>query len=169
MSETPASAGHPALNYAEQTLGVHRVYEEAEALLIELDSVMNAFDAAVDARRTLDEKIEDHQMDVMILLRGQLGGEISQAAFDKRLKETYHKDETLKRLRMDRNAKAGEASGLELDIEHVKYRLKVKVGRMEELGGYFRFLAVTKQSESDAALGATIKAAVAEVSAPPVQ
>lgn len=150
MTDSPASAGHPALDYAERVLGVHKVYEEAEALLIELDTVMNAFDAAVDARRTLDERIEDHQMDVMILLRGQLGGEISQAAFDKRLKETYYKDEALKRLRMERNAKAGEASGLELDIEHVKYRLKVKVGRMEELGGYFHFLAVTKQAEASA-------------------
>lgn len=137
---------NPALDYAENFLGVHRVQEEADALLTQLNDAMNALDAAIDARRNLDEKIEDHQMDVMIALRGTLGGEISQAAFDKRLKETYHKDETLKRLRMERNAKAGEASGLELDVKYIEAQLRVKVARMEELGGYFNYLAAVKNA-----------------------
>lgn len=152
---------NPALEYAEDVLGVHQVYDDSQALLKELDEAMTALDAAIDARRTLDDKIEDHQMEVLIALRGTLGGEISQAAFDKRLKETYNRDQTLRRLKQDRNAKAGEASGLELDIEHIKYRLKVAVGRMEELGGYFNFLAVTKYAE--------LQARYAEASTPPVQ
>lgn len=137
-----------ALDYAENTIGVHQVHEEAEGLLKTLDEVFTALDAATDARRTLDEKIDDHQMDLMITLRGSVGSEISQAAFDKRLKEVYHKDETLRKLRQERNAKAGEASGLELDAEYFKYQLKVKVGRMEELAGYFQYLAAVKNAEA---------------------
>jgi hypothetical protein len=136
-----------ALDYAENHLGVHRVHEEAETLLAELDEAMNALDSAIDARRTLDEQIDDRHMLLLIEERGK-AADISQAAMDRRLKEVYHKDEELKRLRMQRNAKAGEASGLELDIEHTKYRLKVKVARMEELGGYFQYLAAVKNAES---------------------
>lgn len=136
-----------ALDYAESYLGVHRVHEEAESLLAEMDEALNALDSAIDARRTLDDQIEDRQMILLIEERGK-AADISQAAMDRRLKEVYHKDEALKRLRMQRNAKAGEASGLELDIEHLKYRLKVKVARMEELGGYFQYLAAVKNAES---------------------
>lgn len=135
-----------ALDYAENHLGVHRVHDEAESLLAELDEAMSALDSAIDARRTLDERIEDRQMQLLIEERGK-AADISQAAMDRRLKEVYHKDETLRRLRMERNAKAGEASGLELDIEYTKYRLKVKVARMEELGGYFQYLAAVKNAE----------------------
>lgn len=136
-----------ALDYAESYLGVHRVHDEAEALLAEMDEALNALDSAIDARRMLDGQIEDRQMLLLVEERGK-AADISQAAMDRRLKEVYHKDETLKRLRMQRNAKAGEASGLELDIEHTKYRLKVKVARIEELGGYFQYLAAVKNAES---------------------
>lgn len=138
---------NPALDYAENVLGVHRVHEEAEALLKELDKALAALDLAIDARRALDEQIEDRQMELLIEERGK-APEISQAAMDRRLKEIYHKDEMLHQLRMERNAKAGEASGLELDIDYTKYRLKVKVGRMEELNGYFQFLAAVKNAEA---------------------
>ena len=135
-----------ALDYAKNYLGVHQVHEEAEAILGELDDSLTSLDAAIDARRILDERIEDRHMVLLIEERGK-AAEISQAAMDRRLKEVYHKDETLRRLRMERNAKAGEASGLELDIEYAKYRLKVKVARMEELGGYFQFLAAVKNAK----------------------
>lgn len=135
-----------ALEYAEGHLGVHRVHGEAESLLAEMDEALSALDSAIDARRTLDDQIEDRQMTLLIEERGK-AADISQAAMDRRLKELYHKDEMLRRLRMERNAKAGEASGLELDIEHMKYRLKVKVARMQELGGYFQYLAAVKNAE----------------------
>lgn len=138
---------NPALDYAENTLGVHRVHEEAEALLKELDEALAALDLAIDARRALDEEIEDRQMELLIEERGK-APDISQAAMDRRIKEVYHKDEMLRHLRSKRNAKAGEASGLELDIDYTKYRLKVKVGRMEELNGYFQFLAAVKNAEA---------------------
>jgi hypothetical protein len=135
-----------ALDYAENTLGVHKVHDEAEALVAELDNALGLLDAAIDARRSLDEQIEDRHMELLIEERGK-AADISQAAMDRRLKEVYHKDGTLKVLRSQRNAKAGEASGLELDIDYIKYRLKVKVARMEELGGYFQFLAAVKNAE----------------------
>lgn len=138
-----------ALDYAENTLGVHQVHNEANELLEKLDESLDALDQAQDARRALDEQIDDRQMDLLIAERGK-HADMSQAGMDRHLKEVYHKDETLRRLKQDRNSKAGEASGLELDIEFIKARLKVKVGRMEELGGYFQYLAAVKNAEASA-------------------
>jgi hypothetical protein len=138
--------GNPALDYAENTLGVHKVYKEAEALTKQLDERVTELDAAIDARRTLDDRIEDRLMDLLIDERGK-HPDHSEAAFTRHLKEVQHKDETLRKLRVDRNAAAGEASGLELDVDYIKYQLRVKVGRMEELGGYFNFLAACKNAE----------------------
>lgn len=143
---------NPALQYAENHLGVHKVHEEAEALLAELDEAMNALDSATDARRSLDESISNYEMDLLIEERGK-HPDHSEAAFQRHLKEVQHKDQTLQQMRSKRNAKAGEATGLELDIEHLKYRLKTKNARMHELGGYFQFLAAVKNADRDRALG----------------
>lgn len=138
---------NPALDYAENYLGVHKVHDEAESVLAELNDALEDLDTAIDARRSLDDLINDREMILLIEERGK-AAEISQAAMDRRLKEVYHKDETLRRLRVERSTKASVVSGLELDIEHIKYRLKVKVARMEELGGYFQFLAALKNAET---------------------
>ena len=138
---------NPALDYAENYLGVHRVHDEAESLLAELDTAMTNLDEHQDARRKLDEQIEDRQMDLLIEERGK-AADISQAAMDRRLKEVYRKDPALQKLKSDRGYHAGIAAGLDLDIEHLKYRLKVKIARMEELGGYFQYLASVKNAEA---------------------
>jgi hypothetical protein len=137
---------NPALDYAENVLGVHRVYDEANELNDELNKTLDLLDSAIDARRDMDEKIADYEMDLLIAERGK-HPDHSEAAFARHLKEVHHKDAQLKMMRQVRNAKSGEVSGLELEIEYIKSQLKVKVARMEVLGGYFRFLAVTKEAE----------------------
>lgn len=137
---------NPALDYAENVLGVHKVSEEANKLLMDLDEFTGMVDQAIDKRRTLDDAVEARKMDLLIEERGQ-HADLSQAAMDKRLKERYHTDGTLRTLRNAHAAAAAEASGLELDIEVLKYRIKVKVARMEELSGYFNFLAAVKNAE----------------------
>jgi len=136
---------NPALEYAENTLGVHKVYEDALALEGELDSLMGRFDIAVDARKELDEQIEDREMELLIAERGK-APDIPQAAMDRRIKEVKHKDSVLRELRANRRQKAAEASGLELDIDLTKVRLKVRAARMEELAGYFNYLAAVKNA-----------------------
>ncbi len=137
---------NPALKYAEDVLGVHRVYDEANALNDKLDATLNLLDKAIDERRNMDTEIADYEMDILIAERGK-HPDHSEAAFARHLKEVHHKDEQLKRMRHFRNAKSGEVSGHELDIEYLKSQLKVKVARMEVLGGYLRFLAVIKEAE----------------------
>lgn len=136
---------HPALAYAE-SLGVHAVYEEALALEAELDETLTALDKAQDERRSLDEQIDSREMDLLISERGK-HPDHSEAAFSRHLKEVHHKDETLKMLKLKRNMKAGEASGLELDREFLKTRIHVRAARLNTLGGYFQYLAAVKLAE----------------------
>lgn len=150
---------NPALDYAESFLGVHRVQEEADTLLIELDALMTELDATIDKRRELDERLSNAEMDLLIEERGK-HPDHSEAAFSRHLKEVTHKNESLRRLRQDRNAKSGIVTGLELDIDHVKWRLKVKIARMEELGGYFQYLAAVKNADRDRSLGELIRASM---------
>ena len=135
------------VEYAEQNLGVHEVYAEATALTKSLDELMTALDKAIDERRTYDEQISNYEMDLLIAERGQ-NADMSEAAFARHLKEVIHTDQTLKRVKQDRNAKAGEVSGLELDIEYHKYKIKVAVARMEQLNGLLQFYAAAKLSET---------------------
>lgn len=135
----------PALAYAEDQLGVHHVYEEAQGVQSDLDEALSALDKAQDARRELDHKIEDYEMDILVKERGK-HPDHSEAAFQRHLKEVLHKDEHLKRLKSERNAKAGECTGIDLDISYLKARVTILSARMIELGGYFQYLAVTKQA-----------------------
>lgn len=135
-----------ALDYAENRLGVHTVYEEAQESLAKLDETLTQLDSAIDKRRTLDDRIADREMDLLIEERGK-HPDHSEAAFARHLKEVQHKDTTLRQLKADRNAAAGEVSGLELDVKFIENRLKVETGRLNELGGYFQFLAAVKNAE----------------------
>lgn len=135
----------PALAYAEDTLGVHHVWDEAQGVVIDLNEELDGLDKAQDARRALDQKIEDREMDLLIEERGK-HPDHSEAAFARHLKEVLHKDETLKKLKSDRNEQAGIVTGHEIEIKYLNARVTILSARMHELGGYFQYLAVTKQA-----------------------
>ena len=137
---------HAALQYAEQKLGVHKVYEDAQEALAGLDDMLASLDVALDNRRASDDDIMAREMDLTIQERGK-HPDHSEAALARHIKEVHHKDETLRDLRYKRRNQHATVSGLELDIEHRKYKIKVLVARMEQLGGYFNFLAAVKNAE----------------------
>lgn len=139
------NAKPPALAYAEDVLGVHNVYEEVQGAQLELDEALTALDKAQDERRDFDHQIEDYEMNVLISERGK-HGDMSEAGMTRHLKEVLFKDTDLKILKQKRNSKAGECSGIELDITYAKHRIQILTARMIELGGYFNYLAVTKQA-----------------------
>lgn len=137
---------HPALAYAEVTLGVHQVYEEANALLEEIDSIGNSLVGVTTRRRNLDEMIEAREMDLVIEHRGHHPG-MSEAAFTRHMKEVHHKDADLARLRAERAEASSTATAVEFNLKFVESKLKVKVARMEELGGYLHYLGAVKNAE----------------------
>lgn len=135
-----------ALEYAEKDLGVHTSYEEAKLLGEKGVSLREDLKKAIKSRRAFDDLISDREMELLIEQRGK-HSDLSQAAMDRRIKEVHYRDKVLKELRSSRGVVAQEATDLELDIEANERRLKVSVARLEELAGYFNFLAALKNAE----------------------
>lgn len=136
---------NPALQYAEQTLGVHAVYNEANSLAEKLDKFTTDLDTALDKRRVIEEAILDREADLLIEERVYNPSQ-SATWMDQHMRVQKRKDKLLVSLRQTKNELTSEISGLELDIDVLKSKLKIKVARLEELNGYFQYLAAVKLS-----------------------
>lgn len=133
-----------ALQYAEQELGVHTVYREAEQLVEEIDRISAELDVWHDDKRSIVEDIADREA----LLLGEERArhpEMSATGLDQHLRSQKRLDPELKTLRDKLNQRLADISGGEYDLAVLNSRLRIKVARMEELGGYLNYLAAVKQ------------------------
>lgn len=135
-----------AVNYAEQMLHVHEVYDEAKAALEGLRHAQRAVIDLAAERRQLNETMTDVEM----VLAGETRAanpDLSQAAFERMMKEVLHADGDLKRLRarsMELQSKHEEA---EAAVREHEFILRVKAARMEELGGLLAFYGASKSTK----------------------
>ncbi len=136
-----------ALTYAELTLGVHSVYEEAEKLLKEQDDSLTILDKAQDEKRVLVDLISDREADLISEQRG-VHPDISATALDQRIRVAKRQDSALTELRKKLRQVLSEIAGEEYNLEHIRSALRIREGRLIELGGYFNYLAAVKQAEN---------------------
>lgn len=136
-----------ALQYAEQTLGVHSVHDELVSHLETLDGLYNDLDKAQDRRRSLVELVADAEADLLSEERGK-HPDMSATGMDQHLKAAKRKNPVLRKLRDQLNEVQSEIQGLEYDVDLTKAHVRVKSARMEELGGYLNYLAAVKQAET---------------------
>lgn len=134
---------HKGLEYAELKLGVHTVYDEANAALADLDAVVTDLDKAQDERRYLAEDIAQWEADLTRQERAA-NADMSATAFEQHLKLAKQNDPDLKRLRQQMIGLHSRVSGMEYDMEMLKLKVRVRVARMNELGGYFAYLVQLK-------------------------
>lgn len=134
------------VDYAEQVLGVHKVYEDALAAHKEYDSVVSDLDSCKDKRRVLDAELEAREVDKLIETR-TVHPDWSKTAVNDHQKEARHNDPELRRLKGELNGLNSEIAGLEADAKVQEFLLSVFTSRMNELGGYFTFLAACKTAE----------------------
>lgn len=144
MATTPA---RKALDYAEQQLSVHSVYEEAVENRQKLDALLGDLDKAHDTKRGLQAAIEDRGYELLSVERGK-HHDMSATALDQHMKQVRHRDEAMKQYRVQLDTVTGEIQGLEYDAEMLRIGIKILVARMEELGGYLQYLAAIKQAET---------------------
>ena len=140
-----SSAEARAVNYAEQILLVHEVYAEAKEALKGLRHAQRAVIDLAAERRHLAETITDVEM----VLAGETRGanpDLSQAAFERLMKEVLHKDDAMKRLRMKSLELQSKHEEAEAVVREHEFILRVKAARMEELGGLLAFYGATKAS-----------------------
>lgn len=135
-----------ALQYAENQLGVHTVFEEAVSELEKLDDLYTTLDKSQDERRELAEQIADREGELLSDERGR-HADMSAAAFDQHFKGVKRTDTALQGYRAKLNEVQGIISGLEYDVDLAKHTLRLGEARLIELGGYFNYLASVKQDE----------------------
>lgn len=136
-----------AVDYAENTLDVHGVYEQAQEAEVELrDALAQVTDMAHTLRRIADET-EHREFELACDIRAEHHG-ISQEALKRELRESHFTDEQLSQLRDDRLQAQHYHDEASERVQVAKYRLKVLTARMAELGGLLNFYAATKAGKA---------------------
>lgn len=138
---------NPALTYALETVGVDRVHDEARAHRDKLDGLYTELSTAKDAKRDLEFRLHDREMEVASDERGK-HPDMSAAAMEKHLKVALARDDDYRSLREQLSKVIGDIDGLEYDVRLTETDIKIAVGRLQELGGYFNYLAAIKQAET---------------------
>lgn len=135
-----------AVDYAEQQLGVHSVYEEACNRLdqhTECTAKIADFNIRI---RLLKKEIEDAEIQIASDERAKEHG-LSKTAFSDHLKEVLKTDSNLRDLRTKLADLEVERSNEELRAKHHSLGLQLSIGRLHELGGLLHFYAATKLAE----------------------
>lgn len=136
-----------AVTYAEDTLGVHVVYERAQELQAELGSVGKwLVDARVN-KRNLETKLSDIEMEVAITERGK-HPDMSQAAMDKHLKAHNYANAEWKSTRNAILEVTNTIDALEFEKHSIDSDLRLATSRLNELGGYLQYLAAVKSANT---------------------
>lgn len=144
---TPAPSKHAetrAARYAEDTLGVHRVYAEADEAITLLGDAQELHVGHAQAKRMLDELLTDREYALVTDQRGVLP-DLSQAAFERHMKQILNVDPEMRAVRAKR-----ETCILNLDetgflIDRLKMTIRVRSARLEELGGLLHYYGAVKQ------------------------
>lgn len=142
-----------AIAYAEDALGVHRAWLNTEVLTTQLADLYRTQANFETETRNLDADIERKRQDIMVK-EANLNPEMSPTAFERHLKLAYANDmelDALIRLRLDAMARRDSISA---QVKATEYNHRGHVGRLNELGGYLRYLASVKDAATVSQYGA---------------
>ena len=143
MTENP-SPEVKSIRYAE-SLGLDTVYNEALTARNALEASQKHLLELRSRRRQLEDYKADREMEVAEAERAA-NPTMSQAQMDKHLKVAYSNDGDIRETRDELSTLAGEIDFVEYEIERIHQDIKIAVARLNELGGYFQFMAVVKQA-----------------------
>lgn len=141
-----------ALSYAEDKLGVHRTWIEAEQLGVQLADLYRTQANFETETRGLDADIERHRQNLLVA-EADGNPEMNPTAFERHMKLVYARDETLEhlvRVRLDAMARR-DAIGAQ--VKASEYNHRALTARLKELGGYFEYLAAVKHASTVAEQG----------------
>jgi len=142
-----------AISYAEDKLGVHRTWIEAEQLTSQLADLYRTQANFETETRNLDADIERKRQDILVY-ESLNNPEMRPTEFERHIKLAYaHSQELvdLNRLRLDAMARR---DAINAQVKSVEYNHRAHVARLNELGGYFKYLSAVKEASTVAQVGA---------------
>lgn len=137
-----------AVDYAEDDLRVHEVYEVARTAWFRMESARTELLGMRATKRRIENRIADREADIMADVTAALGGAASQAAIDRQVKLQIGTDPDLRQLRREALDHQDDIDGQETNAALAKAQIEIETGRMHELGGYLQYLAAAKSAAS---------------------
>jgi hypothetical protein len=137
---------HKALTYAEDKLGVHQVWVNAEQIVLDLQSLYRThagFEAEV---RDLAFQIEQYKGNILVRETDK-NPSMAVTALERHVKLVMAGDEDLNKLLNLHVIATGNREAILADIRGKEMNLKAHVARMNELSGYFNYLASAKNAQ----------------------
>lgn len=141
------TTGRQALEYAERTLGVHRVYEDVQATAARLAETRESLATMRAEKARAEADYTDAEYAFITDQRAQLA-EMSQTAFDKAIKAAVNKEPNLRAMRAELAQRHTNIELTEASIARMRVDVEIGVARLHELGGYFAYLAAIKNAET---------------------
>jgi len=141
------TGGRAALDYAESQLGVHTVYEHTQMHLESFDMERSRLD---NLRKLKTEKEADYAVAEYEFISEARANDpdSSQTAFEKAVKRLVALNPRLRELRKALADLAYDIDMSETNVARFRMMTELGIARMNELGGYFHYLAAIKQAET---------------------
>jgi hypothetical protein len=146
MPEPQPGPLRKALNYAENDLGVHAAYEEANKAKATLEADLDLLAQARSGKRELEQKIADREMELVIDETSKHPS-MSVAAMERHLKVVVHTDEPMRSLKQGLSNQALALDLAESRVKSSDAAVRIAVARLSELGGYLTYLAAIKSAQ----------------------
>jgi len=141
---------HKAIAYAEDQLGVHRTWANCEAITVALADLYDQQAGFEAESRNLNHQI-DALKDGLLVRESAVFPEMAPTAFERHMRLVIAKDENLtavKRTLLECMARRDVVAG---QIRAQENNHKGSVARLNELGGYFNYLAQVRMAATMAA------------------
>lgn len=146
MTNEP-SPGLKALQYAESQLGANSVYEGALHANKKLEEAIFELNNMRAEKRMKEAFRIDREMELIEEER-RTNPQESQASFERRFKVVLSNDGDIRGVRDELSFLAGQIDDQERVVKVLTEDIQIAVARMQELGGYFQYLAVIKQASA---------------------
>lgn len=137
------------ITYAEDTLGVHEIFTEIETVAKQLEAALESQNEFKQSLRLRDEEIEEIEYDLAVEVKAA-DPKLSLAAQEREVKSRLMDSHIWAQAKLSRNNKADELSSMEILVRTLELRHRTLVARMNELGGYFQYLAACKNARTSA-------------------
>lgn len=139
-----------ALAYAEDELGIHKIYIETQELAAHLDGLYNTRAGLETESRKLVTDMDRRKTEI---ISERLAIEESVAAHDRAVRIQIASDEEYQSLVYRSNDIMAHRDAVAATISGAENNLKAHIARMKLLGGFMEFCAAIKQEEVIEAMG----------------
>lgn len=133
------------VRYAEDTLGVNDVFSTAVEIESNLRKTLADRAGLEQAINGIKAGIEIRTADIRSDVLGEYGT-LSATAYESKVKDVCGQDGKLRKMREDLLAKTNRLADLDAEIRIEELEHRSRVARLHELGGYFQYLASSKNA-----------------------